>query len=508
MAKNKRLLLVGILVIATLAILLAAVMVVPVLLIVSSQDQSEQAQSETDSFKLHVNPVDPIIMSLETDEETIYMLGNKTSDGLPQSIDEFQIVNGEESTFVSMGSDGSVSSAVNTDGLQLDFIWGENFTTLHASLVLVNGSEQISINIDLSKSVDANFTDFENDINIRKRNVEEEESPIDHKGKEKNAKLKHSRTKRQSMNFVSVAISVESCEVPEPDARVFADVLLDYDEDTGRNSGSMRYTGVKTLEPGQYHVQIPTSDTSDVGDKAEMICDKIEMILGEICDTYSKVNKYVRLFSKHDADSVICFTLGTGLRLAFPALRLLPIHRFCKTAFRGLKTYCNRANADLGFGMTPAKLVCDALPLVDNVLNLFGQEKVLFTPFAVFPHGNTVATQGRVLRLSPGSSTVDEEFNIDNDQDQVRITHFSVFPFDPAPFQDYEVTVSYECYSSNVAVQMSIIGTDGYMNQVACSTGPHCALYVPGAEALVRDSVIVTIHDAPTTIERRVTIIF
>ena len=48
---------------------------------------NEDTTTEPDYFKLHVDPLDPIIMSvLTSDGDTIYMLRNETSDGLSKSI--------------------------------------------------------------------------------------------------------------------------------------------------------------------------------------------------------------------------------------------------------------------------------------------------------------------------------------------------------------------------------------------------------------------------------------
>ena len=53
------------------------------------------AQEQPVSFKLHVNPADPVIMSAETLEgDVIYMLGNKSKDtGIPMSVNEFRVEN-------------------------------------------------------------------------------------------------------------------------------------------------------------------------------------------------------------------------------------------------------------------------------------------------------------------------------------------------------------------------------------------------------------------------------
>lgn len=221
------------------------------------------------------------------------------------------------------------------------------------------------------------------------------------------------------------------------------------------------------------------------------------------------INDFVRLFSKHEADTIICFGIGTGLQLAFPALRVVPVYRFCKIAFRGLKSYCNYATRNLGGGNTPASLLCDALPLVDNGLDYLERQSVRFVPFAVFPRGNTVFGEERALTIPPGSSVVSEIFTIENDQSELQITRLTVSPFDPAPHQYYIVEVSYECYEvADIHVSMSIIGTDEYSDSIDCYSGPRCVLGVPGAEALIQDFISVVAEDGSARITRNVIIIF
>ena len=42
---------------------------------------------------------------------------------------------------------------------------------------------------------------------------------------------------------------------------------------------------------------------------------------------------------------------------------------------------------------------------------------------------------------------------------------------------------------------MTIVGTDDYVDSTSCGNGPTCVLHVPGAEALVVDTVTITITD-------------
>ena len=493
-------------VVVTLVLVITAAFLLGFLLTRSNPEESP--------FRLHVNPADPVLLSTVTaDGDTISLLGNKTADGIPTSADGFEVESAEDTTYVRLQNDSSIGSAVSSNGLQMQFIWGENFTTVNIAIVFANGTEQLSINLNLTDpSLAENFTNFEDaefeSSTAKKRSVKSEPFQEDFK---KFDSRKKSRIARQSQarGYANIFIQVHSCNVPEMDARVSADVLLNYDADTGKSDSSARYIGVTTEEPGTYQVRIPTARAADVGETIGEICDKIEMILGRVCDFYSNVDDFIQRFTSHNTDSAICFAVGKGLQLAFPGLRVLPIHRFCRRAFSGFTAYCKHANADLPLAdQSPAQLICDALPLVDNGIDFFNNEDVLFTPSAVYPQGNRISGQNRVLNIPPGSSNVASQFIIENDRNQLEITSFTVNPFDPDPGQDYIVSVSYRCFSADVHVQMSIVGTDSYMGTSICDTGPMCTLYVPGADALVEDVVTIVATDQSATVTRRVIVIF
>ena len=485
-----------------------------------SASGSAQSQSEV-SYKRHANPADPVILSAETpDGDLISMLGNKSASGEPQEIEEFFIENPSENpqeedelTFVFMNKDGSIKSGVDNDGLRIDFSWDENLTTVHTSVVLNNGSQQLSIVVNLTEPVGENFTDdFDSDSdNPFKRSLNN-----DNEYQLKSSPGHKTTAKRQSNTtsaYASVFVSVESCNEPESNARVFADVLLDYDQGSGTYKQKAKYWGAKSSNPGEYEVRIPTSKASMIGKKTKKICDKINSVLGKVCGYYSKANKVTRRWIRHDVDSVVCFKLGIVLRVTFPALPLTPfaVHRLCKKIFKPLKVYCNKADKDIIPGIdntSPVDLICESLPLVDNGIDLFKKKDIFFTPSAIIPSGNYIQTTGKVLSLQPGTSTIPHKFTI-VDQKQLRITDFSVIPFDPLPGQNYKVTVTYNCYSSPAFYSyMYIVGTDGYRDYTICYTGPTCVLYVPGAEALVRDDVVAYVRNSRTAISRRVVIIF
>ena len=150
---------------------------------------------------------------------------------------------------------------------------------VYTSVVLNNGSQQLSIRVNLSEPVGENLTSFmSDDIDIdipSKRSLNcngyQPKSSTGHKTTSKTTVKRNTQTTAHA----SVFVSVESCDRPESDARVFADVLLDYDQGSGTYEGKAKYWGTKSSNAGEYEVQIPTSNASNTGDKIGNICDKI-----------------------------------------------------------------------------------------------------------------------------------------------------------------------------------------------------------------------------------------
>jgi len=461
-------------------------------------------------------------VTAETPEgDLISALGNKSTNGEPLTIDEFIVENDEDgSTFVLMNDNGTVESAQGKEGLRIDFTWDDNDPSIiYTSIVVNNGSQQLSIRINLTEPVDPeNVTNYISEISsspskrsINAHNSMQRESTDWPKARSKGNDFE-SPVKRQSgtqtSNYADVFVNVEACNTPEPNAKVFADILVDYDVNSRSFDRKVKYWGKQSL-PGRYTIQIPTSKASVIGEELGNICDNVNVILGKMCETYSKINNLAKLWTNHDVDSLFCFYVGNGLRLIYPALRLIPIHRFCKNIFKPFKAYCKHGDSDIpGTGKSIADIVCDGIPLVDNGIDFLREKDILFTPTAIFPLGNQVQATGQVLTVPPGRSNVSQQFTI-MDNDALTITEFSVVPEDPLPGENYVVTVSYNCFlTETFLAQMSIVGTDNYTDTVICYTGPTCVLYVPGADALVRDEVDINIQNGQSSASRMVVIIF
>ena len=450
-----------------------------------------------------MNPLDPVIVGAKTpDGDNIYMIGEKDSNGNPIKVERFQVVDSDgNSTFTQLDDNGTITSAVHSSGMSMKFAWDENFTSVHLTLVLPDSSQQFFVKVDLTDN-STNATFIVDGQVIDKRSIDDDEILFEEENERvKRPQTQHGqnyvnskvgvRSRRETTSSARVSIDVLSCGEPEPDAIVQADVSYD--------DVSTTYTAVASSTAGLYYIYIPTQPASMIGEAVGEVCDSIEMVLDEACGWYGKLKKGTSFLTKHSLEKIVCFYLGKGIKLFVPALRLIPVYKFCKTIFKGIDYYCNKINAPIFPGVIEKKkseLVCDLITeYTDNVIDFFsGDTDVYFTPFALFPAGHTVKSPSKILSLAPGSSIVSTSFTI-NDDKSLQITSLVVVPADPDPGQDYTVYVQYECYTDLTYVYMTILGTDNYYDETSCTGGPSCILHVPGAAPDVHDTVTVKIFD-------------
>ena len=452
------------------------------------------ALQTSDTFQLYVSSTDPAIIAATTPEgDTAIALGNKTDEGIPVNVEEFRIIDPDGGeTFVSLNEIGELSSAIDSTGTQFYFQWNSDYTSVNVMFVSVNSTEQFSINIDLTEPI------IDDENNVTKRDADDiqfservAKTADDEVPRYVTRNEKQIRQKRQvSQTSATVSVTVETCEMPQQNAIVIADGFLGYDSDTGSYDTHNVYYGVETIVPGLYLIAVPTKPSSIA---VETFCDSVEIALANTCDIWDEVSEVTKRFTKVKPETIICTALERAAKkfLQFEFITTL-INKICKQVFVGFNVYCDRASTDT----SPADLICDAVSgIIDPVVDIFNQQNIFFEPYAVFPDGNTVRAEGRILDLPSGSSDVSTTFNIVNDESRVSIVSTTVVPADPDPGESYVVTVVYECYSINTVVIMTIVGTDGYTDTISCANGPTCVLQVPGAAALVVDTVTIGITD-------------
>jgi len=483
----------------TLVVISLAVAAAVTVAIHGSRDGSRDSNSQPSvAYQLHVNPADSVILTAETpDGDLISVIGERSAGGAPLTVDEFIVENDEHgSVFVSMNNDGSIRSALSSDGLKIDFIWYENQTVINTTTV-INGSKQVFVKVNLSEPVDKKFVSDANHRSPTRRSYTSQS-----KYTKAASKLSHRKRATQTTDHAEVFVSVKSCNGPRPStAKVYADVLLGYNQHNGTYKRKVKCWGMKSSRrPREYKVKVPTAVLRN-GTNFERTCDSTNIILADICNVFHKLNGLTKSVSMMDVDSVFCLFLKNGVLTEFPSRNLSKISHFCKSIFRPFKSICNQVSSDSdNLGVILPCSSEDSLSLVDNGVATLKEENIFFTPTAIFPQGNIVQGAGQMLTIQPGASVVPHHFSI-SDGGPFRITGFSIIPFDPLPGENYVVNVSYNCYMTPMfSAHISVVGTDSFADSKTCYAGPTCALTVAGSDKSAKDSVNVTIQNGQSKV--------
>ena len=467
------------------AVLISLVITIAVIVAVSTNRHSRDSHSQPRvSYSLHVNAGDPVILTAETSEgDRISVVGEKSASGVPLLIDEFIVENDNHGlVFVSVNDDGTIKSALSSDGLQIDFIWDEH-QILFNTTALINGSQQVFIEFNLSEPVDTNS----NERRPLKRSYKYQPSYTSNKANKSSKR----RRETQVSNHVDVLVSVESCNGPQPSkAKVYADVLLDYNPDNGTYERKAKFWGTKSSKPGEYKVQVPTALRNSTN--SESASDNTNLILGEVCNVFHRANSVTQFASGMDIGSVFCSILKGSILAEFPSINMLAVSKFCEVIFIPFKSICNSDKPkDI--------LSCNSLPLVDH--GVTREQTIFFTPTTIFLHGKMVQGTGQALSIHPGTSFVPRRFTV-SDGGPLRVTGFSITPFNPFPQETYVVNVSYNCYSTPMfSAYISVVGTDNFADTQICYTGPTCSLRVSGShKKTVRDNIKIIIKNGHTRV--------
>ena len=451
------------------------------------------------TFELHINPADPVIIDgITPDGDVVSLLGDKAENGTVLSVDQFQVLDSEGNTTYVFLEDGAPRTSKHSSGAIINFEWSDDVTSVHITAISPDGSFQTTININFTNATTEEENPSKRQASKPTHAKALPETDKDNPFKPQDPNRYQRKVRRQSGSGSAIAIvTVTSCGEPEDNAIVGATVHRDYNKRTKKYSKEESYRGVKSSSSGVFLIKIPTIPASTIG---KDICGTIVEVLSKVCDWYKALSdildklprKVPKTFKR--PENLICPLLiaASGPWAVTP----------CYVTFKVFKLYCK-------YGDTISQLVTKVL---DPAIDLFRDESILLTPYAIFPRYNKVSATGQVITLTPGfTGTLPNTFTIMNDQTNPQIISIFVSPSDPGPYQSYVVTVIYRCSTTYTRMHMSIVGTDGYSKANYCyGTVNACVLRVPGAADLVVDTVTTTLSNSLTgyVTTRTVDIIF
>lgn len=348
-----------------------------------------------------------------------------------------------------------------------------------------NGSFQVTVNVNLSDVIDT--MDLKRDL-------------------EKHFQNKKEKRQAKSTEIAEVPVHVYHCNKPEPNAQVYAKILLNYNEEGHQWTGESNYRAIKTENSGVYHIQLYTGTSSEIGQVVEDVCKQVVKVLSYGCTALSLINSKI--------ENLICGAIASAAEVVttFIPGDFVLVLRACKAGFKAARVYCDTVGKSSPGGQSVADVFCDSISYIDRAIDFVNEDTIFLQPSAIFPAGNTVNANGLALNIQPGlSGVLPFSFTITDDATVPIITSLTVTPEDPDPGESYVVHATYICSGPSVHVNMDIIGTDNYEDSTVCSGDVYnCTLYVPGASELVYDIVTVTISDTSTgySFTRRVIVVF
>ena len=433
------------------------------------QDTSAFAACLDDTdFAMVVHPDDPLLLRAVTPTgERVEYFGAKNASGAPTALSHIN-VDTAAGTSVAIALDGQSrpTQALSSDGVSMDINWLTNDVIVFTATT-PGGGEQATVTVNLR-----NPTALPTAALVRPR-ARRNESCVDA------SSLRvpdFSALRRPWFPVMGDATSgtstihVERCSTAVEDALV----LLRVQPVQGSSYGIPAFHA----GGGQYRAVIPTSPSGNEG-LAREICGEIAEKLDLACDLTEGLGG--------NGATVVC------PRVFLVAVRFGPIiaaklFAACELAFAGIELYCDTFGQSPGSG-SPSILetLCNEIP---DILDRYTTEDVTLTPTAIIPGLGTFSAPPKTAK---GTGPF-PDFTISSGGD-VRIGSLYAIPPDPAPFQDYVVTVEILCAPAGTLVEMTISGTDGYFdgNECVVSGDATCELFVPGAQAGVVDTVTVTL---------------
>ena len=436
-------------------------------------DISEEPLENLPELTLYTNPTDPLLLKAEyQDGVTVCYYGEKDREtGEALSIDAYSVLaTGEtEPTIVIVDEEGKTKQIFATNGVVFNIEWLSE-SEIRVEAISPEGDVQLSIPIDLTESLKENDIVSENNFtNIRKDKKSQFSVTPVYNEEIYNKDLKETKG--------VVTFELKLCDYLVLDANI----KIKFDPNTVLHSD---YGIMENLGNGQYKLNTPLQDVVPPVN-LKPLCDKFLYLLEVACQGQEMLTW---------ANKVgICATITVEISKVFPnVVTAATIATACAGAFAASEFYCNfihTTNVDK-WVLEKITAICIQPP---EQYKMRGYIKVpgikgQTTNWIDYPHGSNSWT----ITLNP----------------KLIIANFKTVPKDPSPGQGYVASALILCPSAEgTEVKISVVGSDGYMNSytTTITENSDISLYVPGAEAGVRDIITIKCTGGP---KKEISIVF
>ncbi len=432
------------------------------------------------NLTVYTNPTDPLLLKAETsDGNTICYYGKKDREtGIAESLDAYSVLEfGEtEETFVQLDDYGRTEQIYTPSGVVFNIEWVTD-DEIRIEAISPDGDIQISIPFDLSddpfKNSEPNQQTSFNSIRTEKETlisvlplVEDVHQQKDIEGTQGNVSFNLQQCGYQVLN---------------------ASITIRFNPNTVLNG---QYGIMENMGNGQYNINTPVAFNYPNVD-LKPLCSKLLNLLNVACAGQSGLS----LMDK----AAICGKISAEATAVFPnAVAAGVIAAACGTAFTASQIYCSFIHEDAGGGTSIDSWFCGELTEVFNNPPIEYQMKA----YIKVPGVASVPTD-----WLPYSSNSSNSYTV-TIPPKLRIANFKTEPADPKPNEGYTSSAIILCPSTEgTEVKISIVGTDGYTNSKTetIDVNSTIILYVPGAEAGVRDVITINCKDGP---KKEISIVF
>lgn len=439
---------------------------------------------------VYTNPVDQRIIHLYLNGgKNTTLFGRKTAGGSVKNIKSFRSVDMDGlSSNIFMSKSRKISRVVMASGTTMSFDW-KSKCSVHVTVIFNRSQGQLDKEIQLcklKKTIKQNH-----DFSTVKENAL---SSFGGEHRQTSSRTRSKFSGQDYRSYIRIPVEIQSCNEPDSSAEVSATVVGEHkDHDIINN-----YLGSLLSYPGKYTIRLPCQSVNGQRDMETNVCTSFTQSADHLC-RYAMSNYY-------KFQNYICKKVKAAMKVLSGVSRnnVLDVMNTCESSFRTVLSFCKEF-------YTYIKNNCNG----DNVKfsDSFVQGNVSVKITATFPGNFTVYSVPFPIQIKENESFTTPVQRINDIRPKPRFIGFNVNPQDPRPFQRYNVTINYTCASSTTKVDMRIMGSDNYHNNITCHGVRDCnccVLHVAGGAALVMDKVIVTLNDplTQTITTREIAVLF
>lgn len=451
---------------------------------------------------MFINPSDSrLTESRYTNGDSLIAFGIRQLDGAPKSISLLRHRRNDKTNLtVRFDEEHRVRQIYSSGGDTIDLRWRSE---CRVYITALTSSRRYQTNRDIHICQQTTAQTTRSNTNVGQREFNKHHLSYTRDKRENNRKMSHSAgntdQRRPHWPFVHVPILVSRCGKSETSAEVYA--VTETESDNGEWGSPVEYHGTSSGTAGLYYIKIPNHPAQrakhilknkcpSIGPPVMKTCSTVsstyEEQLNKICEATEDSLQYVEGISQAEVDEIVST---------------------CKAGFQTVVRYCKTLD------LTPSTTQQECTDRFSGMKDIYTNKPLKVYPVAVFPGGHLVRGEGQVVNVSESMIFLPHILELEDTRPNLEITGVKVTPNDPSPMQRYDVTADYVCGTPTTAVDMKIMGSDGYRNSAVCNGESNCSccvLKVAGAAELVVDDVTLSVVDPRTkyNFTRQIIVVF